>query len=104
MPEYLKYRCCMCPSDKPENTMCYPPKDFSDREVTECRFDKTYIDKRGWKYKVMGGLGESNYKARYQKPGKTGWKCMANMEWRKRFDEAQSDLNAIAKLKNWGEV
>ena len=31
---------------------------------------KKYIDARGWKYKVMGGIGENTYKARYQKPEK----------------------------------
>lgn len=51
----------------------------------------------------MGGIGQSNFKARYRKPGKSGWKCMANMEWRETFDEAQSDLNALAKAKGWEE-
>lgn len=101
--EYLKFRCCMCPNiNEPEKTKC-PPKPFNS-DITDCRFAKTYKDSRGWRYKVMGGLGESNYKARYQKPGKSGWKCMTNMEWRKSFDEAQIDLNAMAKLKGWNEV
>lgn len=100
--EYLKFRCCMCPNiNEPAKTNC-PPKPFSS-DITDCRFVKTYKDSRGWRYKVMGGLGESNYKARYQKPGKSGWKCMANMEWRKSFDEAQIDLNAMAKMKGWNE-
>ena len=101
--EYLKYRCCMCPSiNEPEKIKC-PPKPFNS-DITDCRFVKTYKDNREWRYKVMGGLGESNYKARYQKPSKSGWKCMANMEWRKSFDEAQIDLNAMAKLKGWDEL
>lgn len=99
-PEYLKFRCCMCPNvNEPERIKC-PPKPF-DPDITDCRFVKAYKDNRGWRYKVMAGLGENNYKARYQKPGKSGWKCMGNMEWRKRFDEAQADLNAMAKLKRW---
>ena len=28
---------------------------------------------------------------------------MANLEWRNMFDEAQSDLNAMAKKKGWDE-
>lgn len=100
--EYREHRCCMCPNiDDPKNTIC-PPGPFKS-EATLCRFVKTYIDSRGWKYRVMGGLGENNYKARYQKPGKTGWKCMARMRWCKSFDEAQSDLNVMAKTKRWGE-
>ena len=41
-----------------------------------------YEDERGWKYMVMQGLGEHNWKARYQKPGKSGWKCCAALPWR----------------------
>lgn len=100
--EYFMHRCCMCPNiNEPEKIEC-PPKPLNP-EITACQFVKTHIDKRGWRYRVMPGLGESNYKARYQKPGKSGWKCMANLPWRKSFDEAQSDLNAMAKLKAWVE-
>ena len=28
---------------------------------------KNYIDNRGWKYRVMSGLGENAFKARYQR-------------------------------------
>lgn len=38
------------------------------------------------------------------KPGKTNWKGVQTLPWRCRFDEAQSDLNVIAKLKGWNEV
>ena len=67
---------------------------------------KKYIDGRGWKYKVMSGLGEDNYKARYQKPEKTGsygWKCVTSVPWRHTFDEAQADLNRLAEKKGWQE-
>lgn len=104
MSEYLKYRCCMCPNINKDSKTCPGIKETPHPEPDECRFVKMYIDSRGWKYKVMQGLGESNFKARYQKPGKTGWKCMANMEWRKSFDEAQSNLNAMAKIKCWDEI
>ncbi len=106
IPEYRRFRCCLCPNrNDPQKVKC-PPKPFNP-EVTPCRFIKAYIDKRGWKYKVMSGMGESNYKARYQKPekrGDAGWKCVRNLPWRKSFDEAQSDLNALAKKKGWGET
>lgn len=102
-PEYLRNRCCMCPNvNAPENKIC-PPKPFN-QENTDCRFIKTYIDNRGWLYRVMSGLGEGNFKARYRKPGKPGWKCTTNMTWRKSFDEAQSDLNNMARLKKWDEI
>lgn len=102
MPEYLEFRCCLCPNQRnPQETVC--PPSFMLPKPTPCRFVKTYIDTRSWLYKVMGGLGESNFKARYQKPGKKGWKCMGKMPWRKSFDEAQSDLNGLAKKKGWSE-
>ena len=67
---------------------------------------KKYIDSRGWKYQVMRGLGESNYKARYQKPekrGDIGWKGLASVPWRKSFEEAQADLDQLAAKKSWKE-
>lgn len=57
-----------------------------------------------WKYKVMSDIGENAYKGRYQKPGMISWKCMNNLEWRETFDEAQSDLNTMAKTKEWEEI
>lgn len=94
--EYLNLRCCMCPNrSNPEATQC--------PAGSPCRFVKSYIDNRAWIYRVMSGLGEDNYKARYSKPGKSGWKCMTNMDWRKSFDEAQADLNEMAKSKGWEE-
>ena len=38
---------------------------------------KNYIDNRGWKYRVMSGLGENAFKARYQRAdhqGDVGWR------------------------------
>ena len=63
-----------------------------------------YIDARGWKYKVVRGIGE-NYKARYQKPEKddpvSGWKGVATVPWRATFAEAQADLDHLAKERGW---
>lgn len=67
--------------------------------------EKKYIDNRGWKYKVMGGIG-GNFKARYQKPdkkGNVGWKGVAAVPWRKTFEEAQTDLDHLAREKGWKE-
>ena len=106
MPEYLEFRCCMCPNhfEEPEKAIC-PPGPFGTPE-SSCRFVKNYIDKRGWKYRVMRGLGENTFKARYQKPekrGGTGWHCVQSLPWRNTFDEAQVDLNKLAKEKGWAE-
>lgn len=67
---------------------------------------KTYVDGRGWKYKVMGGISENTFKARYQRPekhGDTGWKCLASVPWRNTFEEAQEDLDRHAKARGWRE-
>ena len=42
----------------------------------------TYRDDRGWKYRVMAGIGENSWKARYCKPGKLGWHCVRSLPWR----------------------
>lgn len=64
-----------------------------------------YIDTRGWKYKVMSGIGYDRYKARYQKPDKdssvSGWKGVAAVPWRTTFAEAQADLDRLAKERGW---
>lgn len=67
---------------------------------------KKYIDSRGWKYKVMSGLGDDSFKARYQKPekqGDIGWKGLAAVPWRKTFEEAQEDLDRHAADRGWKE-
>lgn len=66
---------------------------------------RTYVDARGWKYKVCPGLGNREFKGRYQdakhKGEWTGWKCMKNLPWRQTEAEAQADLDAMAKSKGW---
>ena len=71
---------------------------------------KKYIDSCGWKYQVMPGLGESTFKARYQRPekhGDVGWKGVAAVPWRGRraapSNEKHTDdtiLNALAKKED----
>ncbi len=65
---------------------------------------KVYQDSRGWIFKVMPGLGGSEYKARYRKPGKTGWHCVAVLPWRLLMMRAEEDLEAYAKKKGMVEV
>lgn len=67
---------------------------------------KKYIDSRGWKYQVMGGLGDNVFKARYQRPekhGDIGWKGLAAVPWRRSREEAQADLDQLAEKKGWAE-
>lgn len=66
---------------------------------------KKYIDPRGWKYQVMQGLSDA-YKTRYQKPeksGMNGWHGVKTLPWRNTPEEAQADLDRLAKKKGWLE-
>lgn len=65
---------------------------------------KMYIDQRGWKYKVLPGLGENTFKARYCKPGKTGYHCCQRFPWRDSIEAAQVDLDNVAALRGWREI
>ena len=68
--------------------------------------NNSYIDKRGFKYKVLPGIGLRSFKARRQSPdkyGDTGWKSLSSVPWRSTFDEAQADLDRLAKAKGWQE-
>ena len=106
MTEYLEMRCCMCPNIQQNNLVCPGLPGTLHSTASRCRFVKVYIDNRGWKYKVMSGIGQDSFKARYQKPdkqGSDGWKGLAALPWRKTFDEAQADLNIYAKEKGWSE-
>jgi len=62
---------------------------------------KTYEDSRGWRYRVMPGLGDDTFKGRYNKPGESGWHCMRQMPWRDRVEAAEVDLAAYAGTKGW---
>lgn len=67
---------------------------------------KKYVDSRGCKYQVMGGISENTYKARYQKAeheGPVNWKCMRTLPWRSTREEAQADLDRLAEKKGWEE-
>lgn len=104
MTDTIFMRCCMCPNVQKDTQECPGIPGTPHPTASRCRFVKTYIDSRGWKYRVMSGLGENTFKARYQKPekhGDTGWKGLASVPWRKSFDEAQADLNLLAEKKGW---
>lgn len=63
-----------------------------------------YIDRQGRKYCVIGCIGPNAFKARVQaadKHGETGWKALSYLPWRKSFQKAQCDLDALAEKKKW---
>jgi len=94
----------MCPNIGKNEVVCPGIKGTPHPYETPCDFVNTFIDSREWKYRVMSGLGDAGFKGRYQKSGKASWKCMRNLEWQKRFDQAQSDLNKMAAAKGWRSI
>ena len=66
--------------------------------------EMTYEDSRGWKFKVMPGLGDNTYKARYKKPNYIGWHCVANLPWRNNPEDAEQDLAEYARRKKMKAV
>lgn len=87
---------CMCSNgDTPVCAIC--PANIP------CIYMKSYVDQRGWKYKVMNGIGGDNFKVNYNKPGKSGWHGVKNLPRREFFDQAQADLNQLAEKKGWKE-
>ena len=62
---------------------------------------KAYVDRRGWTYRVMPGLGGNTFKARYCKPGATNWKCVSYLPWRDTAEKAQADLDEAAHTRGW---
>lgn len=105
-PEYLEFRCCMCPNQRnsPEKTIC-PPGPFGTPE-SPCRFVKAYTDHVGWKHRVMSGAFNTRFIAHVQAPwthDKEEWYSSAILMWQKTFDEAQADLNKYAKENGWKE-
>lgn len=100
-------RCCICPHNELPDASCPGIPGTLHPIASKCEFVQTYTDQRGWKYKVMPGIGNNAYKARYQKPGKSGidgWKGVASLPWRNTFDEAQADLNVYAIAKGWKPI
>lgn len=63
-----------------------------------------YQDSRGWKYKVMTGLGGDTFKARYCKPRKDGYHCCRQFDWQSSFDDAQVDLDVYAQQHGWRRI
>lgn len=99
--EYYCMRCCICPNVGEDKRECPGIPGTPHPEAEPCRFVRGYTDDRGWRYKVMPGIGSDCFKARYSKPGQSGWKGLAAVPWRTSFDEAQADLNALAEKKGW---
>ena len=66
-----------------------------------------YDEKNRRFYKVMPGLGDV-FKGRRRDLAKagtgSGWKCMQNLPWVETRQEAERDLEEMAKKKRWQKV
>ena len=99
-----EYPCCMCPAIEYDfqKDVCDGQGVFLGKIVETCNFVNKFKDERGWLFFVREGLGESNYKTFFKKPGQNS--CghgYRNLPWRKSFREAQEDLNKLAQKKKW---
>ena len=105
--EYLETRCCMCPNIQKNDRICPGIPGTPHPEDSPCRFVKAYIDDRGWRYRVMANLSETSFRIKYLKVDRkrpyNSWKGFIFTPIRQTFDEAQADLNALAKEKGWRE-
>lgn len=88
----MNFRCCMCPQSGQDIKSCPAGE--------PCRFVKVYEDYRGWRYNVMKGIGENEFKAKYKKPGYHSWIGVRALPWKETFDRAQADLNDYAGQRN----
>ena len=101
--DIMEKRCSMCPQMNTGLSQC-PLEPGSRGSI--CGF-VVWTDDRGWKYRVMSGIGENRFKGRYQDnkhSGHAGWKGMRQLPWQESFDEAQEDLNRLAISKKWSVV
>lgn len=105
VPEYLEFRCCMCPQRDSKSPICPGIPGSLHPDDSPCRFVKVYRDVRGWEYFVRPGISGTTFKTFYRKPGKSagghGWRPVA---WRDSFDAAQADLNREAKRRGFQEA
>lgn len=104
MPEYLKFRCCMCPQKLNSSRVCPGIPGTQHPCPSPCRFVKVYKDKRGWQYFVRSGIGSNAFKAFYRKPNQAGAHGWRSVQWRESFDAAQADLNTEAEKRGWEEI
>lgn len=106
IPEYLEFRCCMCPNvSNPQNTVC-PAGGPQKKPETPCRFVVTYTDEYGYTVSIVRGLtdsGKADWFTGRRKTKNTSQHRIKShrLPARESFDYAQADLNAYAKAKGW---
>lgn len=99
-PEYLSFRCCMCPNINNNSKICPGIQGTPHPDASQCRFVKKYIGFGNRKFKVM----QSHcgwFKTYFS--GIDGWKPLAATKLQPTFDKAQTDLNNLAKQHGWTE-
>lgn len=91
-----KWRCCMCPQRNKDISIC--PAEPGKTEETVCGFVITWIDEKGWKYKVVqkdAGVFQCCCQKENQNSA-SDWNIIQQMEEYESFDEAQEALNCLA--------
>ena len=62
---------------------------------------RTYMDNRGWMYRVMEEIGGTCYKGCYSWPGRGSWHGLWQLPWRETREEAEADLDRLAAERGW---
>jgi hypothetical protein len=110
MPEYLKFRCCMCPNLENDTTICSGIAHTPHPDPDDCRFVKSYINKDGWTYsvkRIIQTIGSAPvYIAYYHKPeeDKDKWHIVGLLKHRTAFDKAQAELKVFAEKNKMEEL
>lgn len=101
-PEYLDYRCCMCPHIGIDESVDICPADSYRKGYTPCRFVKYYSDEDNMTYAVFQE-NKTYIINRRDEIFTDAFDRAPGFEVFNSFDDAQSTLNKYAKSLNWHE-
>jgi len=104
-PEYLTFRCCMCPNHGEKIDICPGIPHTLHPEASPCRFVKRYVDEYGVEFTVFRKLGGRAFRTHCIPPeDKTTVYEFGEINAAYTFDDAQAALNAYAKAHGWEEA
>lgn len=88
------------------NEMEFTAAQLSALEQAERELDEMDEESEGRLLSQGFGMGPDTYKGRYQKADRSGsdcWHGVRSLPWRNTAEEAQADLDTMAKRKGWQE-
>lgn len=103
-PEYLQFRCCMCPNIDQDSSVCPGIPGALHPDPSPCRFVKEYADDSEWRYKVKFQPRTNDFAIVFKIPRRAEWIRSAIFQHFESFDEGQSMLNLYAEFACLKEV